>query len=96
MKKISLSLALAGLFVVAKSSAVSLDGIQFWIGSGTNRAALVIEWSTPGVAQLLHGSRAHRGQIARLGLPLQRHGHGGANVRGHRGGGSAALRAGSD
>jgi hypothetical protein len=40
-------LALAGLVVVAKSPAVSLDDIQFWIGSGTNRAALVVEWSTP-------------------------------------------------
>jgi len=41
------SLALAGLFLVSKSSAVSLDDIQFWIGSGTNRAGMVIEWSTP-------------------------------------------------
>lgn len=47
MKKFGLSLALAGLFLVTKSSAVPLDDIQFWIGSGTNRAGLVIEWSTP-------------------------------------------------
>ena len=47
MEKISPWLALAGLLVVTKTSAVSLDDIQFWIGSGTNRAALVIEWSTP-------------------------------------------------
>ena len=47
MKRISLPLALAGLLVVTRASAVSLDGIQFWIGSGTNRAGLVIEWSTP-------------------------------------------------
>ena len=45
--KLFVSLALAGLFVVAKASAVSMDDIQFWIGSGTNRAGLVIEWSTP-------------------------------------------------
>ena len=47
MKIIGSRLALAGLFLVAKSSAVSFDDIQFWIGSGTNRAALVVEWSTP-------------------------------------------------
>ena len=47
MKRIGLPLALATLFVAAKASAVSLDDIQFWVGSGTNRAALVIEWSVP-------------------------------------------------
>jgi hypothetical protein len=47
MKKISLLLALAGLFLVSKSSAIPLDDIQLWTGSGTNRAALVIEWNTP-------------------------------------------------
>ena len=47
MKKISLLLAIAGLSPVFQSSGVSLDDIQFWIGSGTNRAALVIEWSAP-------------------------------------------------
>ena len=47
MKKIRFALALAGLFCVSKSLAVSFNDIQFWIGSGTNRAALVVEWSTP-------------------------------------------------
>ncbi|MGH7977007.1 MAG: hypothetical protein ACREC8_10135, partial [Limisphaerales bacterium] len=47
MKKISLALALAGLFVSARVHAISLDDIQLWTGSGTNRAALVIEWSVP-------------------------------------------------
>jgi hypothetical protein len=47
MKKWFVTLALAGSFLVSKSSAVSFDNIQFWIGSGTNRAALVIEWSSP-------------------------------------------------
>ena len=48
MKKVLfVSLALAGVFLVSKSSAVSFNDIQFWIGSGTNRAGLVIEWSTP-------------------------------------------------
>lgn len=46
LKKISL-LALAGLLFVSKSPAISLDDIPLWTGSGTNRAALVIEWSTP-------------------------------------------------
>jgi hypothetical protein len=48
LKKISL-LALAGLLLVSKSPAISLNDIQLWTGSGTNRAALVIEWSTPNV-----------------------------------------------
>ena len=47
MKRISSWLALVGLFLVSKSSAVSLNDIQFWTGTGTNRAALVIEWSAP-------------------------------------------------
>jgi hypothetical protein len=46
-KTLFVSLALAGLLFASKSPAVSLDDIQFWIGSGTNRAALVVEWSTP-------------------------------------------------
>ena len=47
MKKVRFALALAGLFLIAKSPAVSFEDIQFWIGSGTNRAALVVEWSAP-------------------------------------------------
>jgi hypothetical protein len=46
-KKLFVPLALAGVVFVTKSPALSLDDIPFWIGSGTNRAALVIEWSTP-------------------------------------------------
>lgn len=49
MNKISLTLALAGAFLVQKLSAISLDDIQLWTGSGTNRAALVIEWNSPEV-----------------------------------------------
>jgi hypothetical protein len=42
------SLALASLLIVpAIAQAISLDDIQLWTGSGTNRAALVIEWSVP-------------------------------------------------
>jgi hypothetical protein len=49
MKKISSLLALAGLFVSAHVHAISLDDIQLWAGSGTNRAALVVEWNSPEV-----------------------------------------------
>src|ERR1700675_2191712 len=47
MKIVRYVLALAGLLLVSKSSAISLDDIQLWTGSGTNRAALVIEWNSP-------------------------------------------------
>ncbi len=47
MKKFCLTLALAGSFLTSKLSAVSLDDIQLWTGSGTNRAALVIMWNSP-------------------------------------------------
>jgi hypothetical protein len=52
MKEISMvkqlcALALAGAFLVSKSAAISFDDVQLWTGSGTNRAAIVIEWSVP-------------------------------------------------
>lgn len=50
MKKYFLSTSLwcaLVLFVVGKVNAITLDDIQIWTGSGTNRAALVIEWSLP-------------------------------------------------
>jgi hypothetical protein len=47
MKKVCMGLATASLFLVHQSWAISLDDIQIWAGSGTNRAALVIEWSVP-------------------------------------------------
>jgi hypothetical protein len=47
MEKISSWLAIAGLFVTANAFAVSFNDIQFWTGTGTNRAALVIKWSAP-------------------------------------------------
>ncbi len=49
MKKVRFALALAGWILVSKSSAISLDDIPLWTGSGTNRAALVIEWNSPEV-----------------------------------------------
>ncbi len=47
MKNVRFALAIASLFLVSKSPAISLDDIQLWTGSGTNRAALVIEWNPP-------------------------------------------------
>jgi len=41
------SAAATALFAGGKAQAISLDDIQLWTGSGTNRAALVIEWSVP-------------------------------------------------
>jgi hypothetical protein len=48
MKKVrSLSLALASLTVIVPARAVSFADVQFWAGTGTNEAALVVEWSAP-------------------------------------------------
>jgi hypothetical protein len=46
-KTLFVPLALAGLFVAANAPAVSFNDIQFWTGTGTNCAALVVEWSVP-------------------------------------------------
>ena len=43
------ALATAGFALVSTVRAISLDDIQIWTGSGTNRAALVIEWNSPEV-----------------------------------------------
>src|SRR5271168_5027650 len=49
-RSIRAALALAGVVVSSLNSrAISLNDIQLWSGSGTNRAALVIEWSSPEV-----------------------------------------------
>lgn len=47
LKKIILGLAAASVVFVSHAQTIALDDIQFWAGSGTNRAALVVEWSTP-------------------------------------------------
>jgi len=47
LKQNIVGLALGCLFASHNAIAVSLDDIQFWTGSGTNRAALVIDWSSP-------------------------------------------------
>ncbi|HEX3627731.1 MAG TPA: hypothetical protein VH280_20165 [Verrucomicrobiae bacterium] len=49
MKRILTPLALAGALTLTQAHAISLDDIQLWAGSGTNRAALVVEWNSPEV-----------------------------------------------
>jgi hypothetical protein len=44
---IGVSLTITAVLAGTKTNAISLDDIQLWAGAGTNRAALVIEWSTP-------------------------------------------------
>ncbi len=46
-KQLFVPLAVASLSVVSSVNAITLDDIPFWTGTGTNRAALVLEWSTP-------------------------------------------------
>lgn len=40
-----LSLAAASLSALSTSYAATFDDVQFWVGSGENRAALVIDWN---------------------------------------------------
>ena len=49
MKMIRRALALAGCALVASVHAITTNDIQLWTGSGTNHAALVIEWNSPEV-----------------------------------------------
>jgi hypothetical protein len=49
MKKIRRALALAGCTLVVNLHAITTNDIQLWTGSGTNHAALVIEWNSPEV-----------------------------------------------
>ena len=65
--------------------AISLNDIQLWTGSGTNRAALVIEWNSPEVFNQHHSSRPDREQNDGVGLSVQRHGHRHADVQCHPG-----------
>lgn len=48
-RRLLVPLALASAFITARVEAISLDDIPLWTGSGTNRAALVVEWSAPEV-----------------------------------------------
>ena len=59
MKKLRFLLpALAGFFAVSIASATSLNDVQFWAGSGTNRAGLVLDWNDGKSAEsLLWGYR---------------------------------------
>jgi hypothetical protein len=45
--KKTLALAAALTLTLTHARAISLDDIQLWAGSGTNRAAVVIEWNPP-------------------------------------------------
>jgi hypothetical protein len=45
----ALGLVTATLLVAGNARAISLDDIQLWAGSGTNRAALEVEWNSPEV-----------------------------------------------
>ena len=59
MKKLRwLSLAVASLFVLNSSRAATFDDVQFWVGSGANQAAFVIDWNDGKSAEsLLWGYR---------------------------------------
>lgn len=62
MKKLrslsSLSLAVASWFVLNSSRAASFDAVQYWVGSGANQAAFVIDWNDGKSAEsLLWGYR---------------------------------------
>lgn len=52
MKKFCWALALASGLAGASVNAISTNDIQLWTGSGTNHAALVIEWNAPLVYNL--------------------------------------------
>jgi hypothetical protein len=47
MTKVRFALAFACALTASPVPAISLDDIQLWTGSGTNRAAVVIDWNTP-------------------------------------------------
>ncbi len=59
MKKIQLmSLACASSFIAFTTSAATFDDVQFWVGTGANQAALVIDWNDGKAAEsLLWGYR---------------------------------------
>ncbi len=59
MKKLRLLVpAIAGFLLTLTASAASLDDVQFWVGSGANRAAVVIDWNDGKSAEsLLWGYR---------------------------------------
>jgi hypothetical protein len=48
LKKLSLAIV-AALFIAPNLHAFSTNDIQIWAGSGTNHAALIIEWNSPEV-----------------------------------------------
>ena len=49
--------ALAVAFAPCFAHAFSFDDVHFWVGEGTNRAAVVVDWSAAGAAPLAWGWR---------------------------------------
>ena len=49
--------ALAVAFAPCFAHAFSFDDVHFWVGEGTNRAAVVVDWSADGAAPLAWGWR---------------------------------------
>src|SRR5215475_91590 len=40
-------MAVLAVLAADRAPAISLDDVQLWAGSGTNRAAVVVEWNSP-------------------------------------------------
>ena len=56
--KIKSMIAAAGLSLTAATAgAMNLDDIHYWVGEGTNRCALVLDWSNGGGGTLAWGYR---------------------------------------
>ncbi len=53
----SLPAAVVAALVPCFAAAFSFDDIRFWAGEGTNRAAVVVDWSADGAAPLAWGYR---------------------------------------
>ena len=53
----SLPAAVAAAFAPCLAAAFSFDDVHFWAGEGTNRAAVVVDWSADGAAPLAWGWR---------------------------------------
>ena len=48
---------LLAVAAVAARAEFTLDDVHFWIGEGTNRAAVVVDWNTEGASPLVWGYR---------------------------------------
>ena len=90
--KIVFALATAGFALVSTVRAISLDDIQIWTGSGTNRAALVIEWNSPEVFNNTTVSAPIANKTLVWGYRFQRLSHGNTDVQRHSRGQPPSLR----